>query len=224
MDSQVYLLYLITGIGQYTLDSYLPSLPKLASLLSVTPQLMQYTIGIFLIAMALSQPVYGFLSDLFGRKKILLIGLFILFLGTVTCMLSNSYLFFISGRILQGVGIGATSSLCKSIARDIYTGERLKKYMSTMIIVWGISLIAAPFLGGILMSYFGWKSVFISQLVLALLCCILSIYQKETLRLKSSFLSFRQMQYQSPLIKNSRFIFNTFICAVCTSVIYGINM
>lgn len=227
MKKQAFVLFLMTGIGQFTLDAYLPSLPHLTNLFNVTPNAMQYSLGIFLITMGLSQPLYGILSDKYGRRNILILGTIIILIGSLLCSVANSLNMFLVGRFLQGLGVGATSTLCKAVARDLYSGDDLKRIMSVMISVWAIALTSAPLIGGTLQTLFGWRSVFISGLLLQLwllLLLLLSFVETNNSLNKKSILSSLFSFNISLLNLNAIFFQFTIIAMLCTAVIYSFNL
>lgn len=223
MKKQGTIIFLLAGIGQFTLDSPIPSLPTLVHDLNSTISHIQLMMGFFIISMAITQPIYGVFSDTYGRKPILFIGLVFLIFGSLICYFSSDYTSLIIGRIVQGIGIGATSALCKAIARDLYEADELKKIMSIIFVTWCIALLIAPLIGGVMQYYSGWKSVFLCQLfiqVLTLFICI-NIYresQLETIGIRN-ILSSSNFTYM-----NKNFLTYTAICMLCTFFIYGFNL
>ena len=228
MGLQEIILFIITGLGQFTMDLYLPSMPYLTNYFQVTPVLMQYTLGFFLLFMMLSQLIYGPISDHYGRKRTLGFGISILITGTFLCLIAKIYVVFLLGRCLQGIGIGATSSLCRAIARDLFRGKYLQKISSIMMIIWSISLVVAPLIGGIIQYYLTWRVDFLLLLVMhvfifLLVCSILkeSNHIKIMTNIKIEVNSiFRAYRY---CFLNKPFMYNCLICALGACVIYIYN-
>jgi len=226
MTLQLLIILIITGIGQVTLDLYLPSMPFLVKYFHSSPSMLQYSIGVFLIAMAFSQFIYGNISDIYGRKKTLITGMVILTLGSVICLSAKSVSVFIIGRFIQGAGVGATSNLCKAIARDSYGGIALKRVMSLMITVWASSLIFAPMLGSIIQYFLGWHYIFLTLLVCDLILFLFIYFQfNETLmKEKQAKLMFLKENSLRIIFSNYSFIINTLIVALYSSIIYLYNL
>lgn len=169
------LLVLISTLGQVSSDLYLPSLPAIAENLGASFKAVKLTITAFMIGFAIAPLIYGPLSDGIGRHKPLLFGLSLCLLGTIICFSAQSIEILLIGRLCQGLGAGAGSSLFRSILRDLWSGAKLAKYGSYSALVGILGLAFAPLLGGYFQHYFGWRSNFIFLAVItfmALLCVI----------------------------------------------------
>ena len=152
---------LLVALGQFAIDIYLPSLPAMVDNLHADKHSVQLTLTFFLIGFAVSQLIYGPLSDRFGRRKILLIGLTIFLVGAVGASLAQTVSFLVGMRLIQGLGIGAANVLCRAILHDLYTGKECAKKVSTLGVLWVLSPIIAPVIGGYIQEYAGWRMNFI---------------------------------------------------------------
>lgn len=159
--SIIFLIILVmTSLAQVMSDIYLPSLPHIAVSLKVSTHLVQLSLFGFMAGFAISQFFYGPLSDAFGRRWPTIIGVAICFIGSLFCLHAHSILAFNIGRAIQGLGAGAGMALSRTVMRDIYSGSELAKIGSYLsIIVVGI-MTAAPFAGGYLQHWFGWRASF----------------------------------------------------------------
>lgn len=175
------IILMVACITSFSSDIYTPALIVISRTLpSATLYLTQFSVIIFMITLALSQLVFGPLSEVFGRKKPMLLGSVILLMGTVVCMLSMHINELVIGRAIQGVGAGALAALWRSVFRDALSGEALAKssaYISVFIVF--ITAIA-PSLGGYL-TEFNWRYNFVALFVYAVIVVlILALLYKET--------------------------------------------
>lgn len=152
---------LFGSIGQVGSDLYLPSLPAIAIALHTTVHLVQATVFIYLVGFSVSRLIYGPLSDAVGRRKPLLTGLVLCIFGTLICMLANSIVFLMLGRLVQGFGAGAGVVVASAIVRDLLEGNQLAKTFSYMGLANIVFIAGAPLLGGYLQYCFGWRANFI---------------------------------------------------------------
>ena len=141
-------------------DIYAPSLPAIAHDLKAPINDVQWTMGIFMIGVSLSQLFYGPVSEGVGRKFPLLVGLVILLIGSITCLYASTIETLLAGRFIQGIGAGAGASLWRSIFRDSFQGDQLAKYGSYLSIFMVFIVPVSPTLGGYLEEWFGWRSCF----------------------------------------------------------------
>lgn len=158
-------IVLAACLTQFASDIYAPSLPIIARLLHAEINWVQWSLSIYMIGVALSQLIYGPLSEGIGRKKPIFFGLCIMLVGSLICAFSPSVKMLIIGRLIQGCGAGAVAALWRSIFRDIFSGVELAKYSSYLVIFVMFIVPAAPALGGYLEHYFGWRSSFIFMLI-----------------------------------------------------------
>ncbi|MCP3680787.1 MAG: multidrug effflux MFS transporter [Gammaproteobacteria bacterium] len=128
------IILLIAAINPIVGNLYLPSLPSMQQTFKTTTHLVQLTIACFALGAAIVQPFYGLLSDALGRRKVLLTGLLIAVIGSLICFLASDIYVMLSGRLIQGMGIGCTLALSRAITRDRYSGIQLSKTSSAISI------------------------------------------------------------------------------------------
>lgn len=153
-------LGLLTAIGLFAIDMYLPSLPDIGTSLHADDGAVQASLISFFVAMGLSQLVYGPVSDMIGRKKPLYFGLCLFALGGVGCALAPSIEPLIAFRALQGVGACAGAVLCRAIVRDLLTGVAAAHLMSRLMLVFSVSPILAPLAGSLVTVIGSWRVIF----------------------------------------------------------------
>jgi EmrB/QacA subfamily drug resistance transporter len=125
--------------------------------------------SIYLLAQAVSVPIYSKLSDVIGRKRIILIGIGLFLLGSLLCGLAWSMPALIAFRAVQGLGAGAVQPMSMTIAGDIYTLAERAKTQGYLASVWGISAVVGPSLGGIFSALDAWRWIFFINIPLGLL-------------------------------------------------------
>jgi len=157
----VLFLAALTTLGPLSTDMYLPSLPAIQADLGTSASAVQATLSIFLIGTAISQIIYGPLSDRIGRRRALLIGLTFYVLSSLACMLAQSIGQLTFARFVQALGGGCAMVLARAIVRDIYSGEAAGQMLARMAAIMGLVPAVAPVLGGLVQREFGWESNFL---------------------------------------------------------------
>jgi EmrB/QacA subfamily drug resistance transporter len=125
--------------------------------------------SIYLLAQAVSVPVYAKLSDTLGRKPIILIGIGLFLLGSILCGLAWSMPALIAFRALQGLGAGAVQPMAITIAGDIYTLRERAKVQGYLASVWAISSVVGPTLGGVFSEFLSWRWIFFVNIPLCVI-------------------------------------------------------
>ena len=152
-------LYLIplSGVGT---DLYSPSLPAITVALGSTTTLVKLTLVVYLYGFAIGQLLWGTLSDIRGRKPMLIISLIIFCVVSYLATLSHSVYFLLAMRTLQGLSAAGASVISKTLLSDTLTGQQLKKASIYLVSAWGLGPILAPVVGGYLQYYYGWHANF----------------------------------------------------------------
>ncbi|MEH7117014.1 MDR family MFS transporter [Neobacillus vireti] len=131
--------------------------------------LYSWVFSAYLLMNSVTVLIYGKLSDLFGRKPILSIGIIIFLIGSILCGIAGSMKTLIIYRLIQGFGAGAVTPIATTIVGDIYTTEERAKVQGYLSSVWGISAITGPAVGGLLVQYVSWHYVFWINIPLGIL-------------------------------------------------------
>lgn len=172
-------IIVINTIGQIAAEIYIPSIPFIAKDLQTSNHLVQISMAVFLFGMAITGIFFGYLSDYFGRRKILMVSSIISSIGTLICVLSPNIYYLILGRLIQGLGFSGMGSLGRAILRDKMTGVELAKFSSNLAIITVIVIDISPFFGGILQETVGWRPIFIILLLYNLWALYLSYRFKD---------------------------------------------
>lgn len=176
-NSKHFLLTFIffASLGQFAADIYLPSLPFIVDEFHTSLGLVQFSIAIFMLGFALSSLIYRPVSDVIGRKKPLMMGLLLCFIGTLICISSRSIVPFLIGRFVQGLGAAAGAIILGAVVRDILSEVELVGFGSSRVISNLAAMMIAPLVGGYLEAYFNWRESFIVIAVYAGLALVVSV-------------------------------------------------
>ncbi|MDR2332636.1 multidrug effflux MFS transporter [Diaphorobacter ruginosibacter] len=154
------LLALLGMLGPFSIDTYLPAFPAIASALDATPVQMQQTLSAYLFAFAFMTLFHGSLSDSLGRRPVVLWGIVVYTLASAGCALSQSIGQLVLFRALQGLSAGAGIVVSRAVIRDMFPPAEAQRMMSQVTIFFGIAPAIAPVVGGLFSVYLGWASVF----------------------------------------------------------------
>lgn len=175
------LLGLISAIGPFAIDMYLPALPAIGQSLGASTAEVQMSLTAFFIALALGQPIYGPLADIWGRKPPLYFGLGLFTLASVGCALTQDVTTLNLLRFAQGLGAAAGMAIPRAVVRDLHTGTDAARLMSLLMLVFSVSPILAPLAGSALIAVTGWRGVFWMVTIAALAGLVMTaLFLKET--------------------------------------------
>lgn len=153
-------LGLLSAIGPFAIDMYLPSLPAIGRALQADMHAVQLSLTVFFLSFAISQVLYGPASDMFGRKPPLYAGIAVFVVGSVGCAMSRDIGTLIAFRFVQGLGGGAPNVIARAVVRDLHTGHEATRLMSLLMLVFSVSPILAPLSGSFIVEAAGWPAVF----------------------------------------------------------------
>lgn len=157
-------LLLITGLvalGPLSTDLYLPALPGLPAFFHTSVAQVQLTLSIFLLGFAVSQLVYGPLSDRFGRRPVILGGVALYALASLACAFAHSIEALIMGRFVQALGACCGPVLGRAMVRDIHEREQATQMLGYIGAAMAVAPAIAPLLGGYLTLWLGWQANFV---------------------------------------------------------------
>ena len=154
------ILGLLSAIGPFAIDMYLPALPAIGSSLGAPVGQVQWTLTAFFISLGVGQLFYGPVSDMVGRKPPLYFGLGLFALASVGCALTSDVQTLVALRFLQGLGAAAGMAIPRAVVRDLHTGNEAARIMSLLMLVFSVSPILAPLVGSGVIALTGWRGVF----------------------------------------------------------------
>ncbi len=176
---RLFLAILLLSSCQLATQMILPALPDIAASFALSDADAQQVIMLYFISFGLSQLFYGPWVDALGKRRIFFIGLSIFLLGSVLCYVAASVELLAIGRILQGIGAGCPFILSRVILSSSLSGSLLQKALASLAIAASVSAIAAPFLGGLLTTNFGWQSIFMLFIIHLLVSLAAGAYLLE---------------------------------------------
>lgn len=152
-------LGLLSMIAPFATDMYLPAFPELGDDLAVSPSIVQLTLTVFLIGLALGQLLFGPLSDRFGRKPPLLVGALVCTAASVGAALAPTTELLLGARFVQGLTGAAGVVIARAIVADVFHGPRAASVYSLLGVIVGIAPVVAPLFGGMLAEPLGWRGL-----------------------------------------------------------------
>ncbi|MDQ0796683.1 multidrug effflux MFS transporter [Streptomyces sp. B1I3] len=159
----------LTALPPLSMDMYLPALPAVTDALHAPAATVQLTLTACLTGMALGQLVVGPMSDRWGRRKPLLLGMVVYVLATVICAFAPSAELLISFRLLQGLAGAAGIVISRAVVRDLYDGVEMARFFSTLMLISGVAPVVAPVIGGQVLRFTDWRGIFVVLTVVGLL-------------------------------------------------------
>ena len=142
---------------------------------------IQLVIPVYMFALGLANPVYGALSDRYGRRPGIILGLGVYVIGALICMISASVEYLLIGRFLQGFGAASAPVIGRAMIRDKYSGVELAKNMAIVSMFFALGPMIAPLLGYLIYATVGWRAVFFVLVLMALMMIVATYKQSETL-------------------------------------------
>ncbi|MGW1888811.1 multidrug effflux MFS transporter [Streptomyces sp. NPDC002004] len=150
----------LTAVPPLSMDMYLPALPEVTSSLHAPAATVQLTLAGCLAGMALGQLVVGPMSDKWGRRRPLLIGLLVYVAATAACAFAPNVALLIAFRLAQGLAGAAGIVIARAVVRDLYDGVAMARFFSTLMLISGTAPIVAPLIGGQVLRFTDWRGVF----------------------------------------------------------------
>ena len=220
----IFTLGLLSAMGAFSIDMYLPGFPDIARDLHTTVAHVTLSITSFFIGISLGQLLYGPLLDRFGRKKPLYIGLFIYMATSIACAFAPTANMLIGLRFLQALGSCSGMVASRALVRDIFPVEENAKIFSLLMLVLALSPIVAPTLGGYMTALFGWQSIFYVLTLIGISTLILSYFKLPAGKDPQIFLSLKPKPIVSgfwEVAKVPQFYTYAFAGAIASSGLYA---
>ncbi|MFD8756528.1 multidrug effflux MFS transporter [Kitasatospora sp. NPDC059577] len=164
----------LTALGPLTTDLYLPGLPAIADDLAAEPAAVQLTLTFSMFGVAAGQLLFGPLSDRFGRRPPLLVGLVAYTLSSVVCALAPNLSVLIAARFVQGAAGSAGLVIARAVSRDRFQGVALLRFLASIALISGLAPILAPIVGAQLLRFTSWRGTFGALTALGLLLTLVA--------------------------------------------------
>jgi DHA1 family bicyclomycin/chloramphenicol resistance-like MFS transporter len=155
------LLAAITALAPFSLQIFLPALPAIQASFAVNPGVVQLALSLSILANAVANLAYGPLSDRFGRRPVLLVGLAAFIAGSLGCALASSIELLIGARVVQSIGGAAGMVLARAIVRDLYDRERSASIIAYLTMAMVVAPMLAPTIGAVLLDVASWRAIFV---------------------------------------------------------------
>lgn len=216
-------LGMLTAFAPFVTDMYLPSLPSMQIFFNTSISMVQMGLTFSMLGLACGQLIFGPLSDKYGRKKPLIISMFLFVISTLLCIFSPSIEFFISMRLLQGIAASGGIVIARSIATDKFKSKNLVKALAIVGAINGIAPVAAPVLGGMMLNTLGWQGIFMILLFIGLILLGCCAYFQESLsrqRRSSAHLSQIFEEFYA-VLQNKKYLFFAFVQAFASAILFA---
>ena len=153
-------LALLSATAPFATDMYLPTLPAVGAEFGAHDSVVQLTLSGFFVGMALGQLMVGPISDVIGRRRLLIVGAIVALVASAIAALSPSIAIFVAARFLQGLGGGACVVLARAMVPDLLSGREAAKTYSLLMAILAIAPAVAPIVGGLLAEPIGWRGIY----------------------------------------------------------------
>ena len=171
-----------TAMGPLAIDTYLPALPTITRQFGTSSAAVQLSLSVYFIGIALGQAVYGPLSDRHGRRPPLFVGLALFVSGSLGCALAPNIATLVVFRFVQALGGCAPLVIPRAVVRDLFNERDSVRMLSVLMLVMGLAPILAPLVGGQMLKYLGWRSIFWAYVVYGgLLLVVAAVGLEESL-------------------------------------------
>lgn len=168
----VFILVTISMVAPAGINIIAPSLPAFVDVFNTDYATVQLALSLFLVAIAFAQLILGPLSDYFGRRPVVLIGMLISMIGSCICLFAPTIEVFIAGRLLQGIGACSGIALARTIIRDLYERDKAASMIGYVTMAMTVSPMAVPYIGGLLQENVAWWGSSLFMLVFAAIVLI----------------------------------------------------
>lgn len=202
----LFFLVVISAFPPFTTDLYLPALPQMVEIFNTDHTMVNLTLSVYFLMYAFGLLFWGPLSDKYGRKPIMLIGIGIYVIASLLCAASGSIELLIGYRLIQAFGGSAVTVVATAIVKDLYDGREREKIMATILSLVIIAPMVAPVLGAFLLKIASWSMMFVALAVFGLASAGLAMLYEETLEKRYTGSLLQSWGRLAIVIKNPRFI------------------
>lgn len=168
-------------LGPFTINTVFPAFPQIGAEFGASDVVLQQLISVYLASFAVMSVLHGPLSDALGRKPVMLTGLAIYVLAMVGAVFASGIGMLIALRVLQGVSAGAATIVSRVVIRDLFHGAEAQRLMAQVMMIFALSPVLAPMLGGWLLLLGDWRWVFVGVGLYGVLVMVLTALMPESL-------------------------------------------
>ncbi|MDR0822620.1 MAG: multidrug effflux MFS transporter, partial [Endomicrobium sp.] len=217
------LLGMLTAFGPFVTDMYLPSLPAMMDYFSTSASMVQLGLTFSMLGLAAGQIIFGPLSDKYGRKKPLLISMFLFLVSTVSCIFAPSIEIFVLLRFVQGIAGAGGIVISRSIATDKFKGRNLATALAIIGAINGIAPVIAPVTGGAVLRITSWHGVFVVLFFAGIALTAGCLYFNESLSImrRSKEKLSKTLSLFKFVLKNRKFVSCVLQMAFAQAILFG---
>lgn len=202
----LFFLVIISAFPPLTIDLYLPALPQMVEVFNTDRSMVNLTLSSYFVTYAIGLLFWGPLSEKFGRKPILLIGLAGYMVASILCAMTNSIEQLIGARVFQAFAGSAITVIATAIVKDLYDGREREKIMATIMSLVIIAPMVAPVFGAFLLKITSWRMMFVTLAIFGAFASVLACCYRETLENKYQGSIFRSWGRMGVVMKNRSFV------------------
>lgn len=219
------LAFISIPLSGFVTDIYLPSFPAMANSLGVAEHNIQLTLTCFFLSYGISQLFVGSLLDSIGRFKPAMYGLGVLIISSLLIGVTKNIQLICFLRIIQGIAVSFVVVSKRAFFVDLYSGDKLKHYLSFFTIIWSCGPIVAPFLGGYLQKFFNWQANFYFLAGYAFLMLVFElIFSGETIAARKPVDLTRIKENYGMMLGNTKFLMGIITLGMSYSVVMVFNI
>jgi DHA1 family bicyclomycin/chloramphenicol resistance-like MFS transporter len=215
------LLALLTAFPAFSTDMILPAIPSLALMWNKPLSVVNLILIVFFVTYAFFLLFYGPISDRYGRRKPLIIGISLYIFASMLCALANSAATLIAFRILQAAGAAASASLSMAMTKDIFSGKERERVLAYIAIIMALAPMFAPILGGWILAYLSWHWIFFAQGMMGMMGLLGVLRTPETLKEVSEAPLSRVMYSYRDLVLNKNYVIMVLVMSVSLLPLYS---
>ncbi|TDK34617.1 Bcr/CflA family efflux MFS transporter [Rhizobium deserti] len=214
---------LLTAIGPVSMAIYTPAMPELVHAFGTTEAAVKLSLSLYFGGFAVAQLVAGPVSDAFGRRSASIGFLLIYLVGSLMAALAPTIDWILAGRLVQGIGASVGMTVARAAVRDQFTGVEASRIMNMIGIILAIGPALGPSMGGLALSAFGWKSIFLLMILFGLVIltsCIL-LLRETAVPDRSRLRPITLLSTYAMLLADPRFLFPSLVLGGAIGALYA---
>lgn len=203
----LFFLVLMSAFPPLTTDLYLPALPQMVEVFDTTQAMVNLTLTVYFVTYAIGLLFWGPLSEMYGRRPIMLMGAAFYSCGGILCFLASDIELLISARVIQAFGGSAITVVTTAIVKDLYDGIEREKIMASIMSLVVVAPMVAPSLGSLLLHVSSWRMIFMTLALFGCISAVLALCYKETLESRYTGSVLRSWGRLIVVLRNPKFLF-----------------